>query len=82
MRNELLERVILKNLQRVETGLKEKSLMCAVEVEMDRYDITTAEFEDTLRALEDKALIDRFTTLIGDTVWGITEMGRDALKGL
>lgn len=82
MRNETLERVILKNLNRVETGLKEKSLMCAVEVEMDRYDLTTAEFEDAIRSLEDKALVDSHTTLIGDTVWGITSMGRDALKGL
>ena len=51
MRNEMLERVILKNLQRVETGLKEKSLMCAVEIEMDRPDLTTAEFEDAIRSL-------------------------------
>ncbi|MBO7206810.1 MAG: hypothetical protein J6W10_04280 [Kiritimatiellae bacterium] len=82
MRYEALERVILKNLHRVETGLKEKSLMCAVEVEMDRYDLTTNEFEDVIRSLEDKGLVDRHTTLIGDTVWGITAMGRDALKGL
>lgn len=82
MRNEMLERVILKNLQRVETGLKEKSLMCAVEIEMDRPDLTTAEFEDAIRSLEDKALVERYTNLIGDTVWGITAMGRDALKGL
>ena len=57
MRNETLERVILKNLHRVETGLKEKSLMCAVEVEMDRYDLTTNEFEDVIRSLEDKGLV-------------------------
>ena len=82
MRNETLERVILKNLQRVDTGLKQKSLMCAVEVEMDRYDLTTNEFEDAIRALEDKGLVDKWPTLLGDTVWGITEMGRNALKGL
>ena len=82
MRNEMLERAILKNLARVDTGLKQKSLMCAVEVEIDRYDVTTDEFEDTLLALEDKCLVDRHTTLIGDRVWGITQMGRDALKGL
>ena len=82
MRNEVLERVILKNLSRVELGLKEKSLICAVEVEMDRYDLTTADFEDAIRSLEDRALVDRHTTLLGDTIWGITSMGRDALKGL
>lgn len=78
----MLEKVILRNLQRVETGLKQKSLMCAVEIEMDRYDLTTSEFEDALVSLEDRALVDKHTTLIGDTVWGITAMGRDALKGL
>ena len=82
MRNRMLENVILKNLQRVETGLREKSLMCAVEIEMDRPDLTTAEFEDAIRYLEDKGLVNRFTNLIGETVWGITEMGRDSLKGL
>jgi len=82
MRNRMLETVILKNLQRVETGLREKSLMCAVEIEMDRPDLTTSEFEDAIRYLEDKALVNRFTNLIGETVWGITDMGRDALKGL
>ncbi len=82
MRNEMLERVILKNLLRVETGLKEKSLMCAVEIEMDRPDLTTSEFEDAIKSLEDKALVEKYTNLIGDTVWGITAMGRDALKGL
>jgi len=82
MRNEVLEKTILKNLQRVDTGLKQKSLMCAVEVEMDRYDLTTAEFETVLAELEDKALIEKWKTLLGDTVWGITDMGRNALKGL
>jgi len=78
----MLETVILKNLMRVETGLKEKSLMCAVEIEMDRPDLTTAEFEDAVRVLEDRGLVERFQNLLGETVWGITAAGRDALKGL
>ncbi len=82
MRNRMLETVILKNLMRVETGLKEKSLMCAVEIEMDRPDLTTAEFEDAVRVLEERGLVDRFQNLLGETVWGITAAGRDALKGL
>ncbi len=82
MRNRMLETVILKNLMRVETGLKEKSLMCAVEIEMDRPDLTTAEFEDAVRILEERGLVDRFQNLLGETVWGITAAGRDALKGL
>jgi len=82
MRNEQLEHVIMLNLRRVDCGLKAKTLQCAVEIEMDRQDLTTAEFEDALKMLEDKALIEKFDNLLGATVWGITAMGRDALKGL
>lgn len=82
MRNEQLEHVILANLRRVDCGLKAKTLQCAVEVEMDRPDLTTAEFEDCLKALEDKALINQYQNLMGNVIWGITETGRAALKGI
>jgi len=49
---------------------------------MDRHDLTTDEFIDTLVYLEDRALVDRFTNLLGETVWGITAAVKDALKGL
>lgn len=82
MKNPALERAILKILLRVGCGLKEKTLQAEVEVAMDRHDLTTDEFIDTLVYLEDRALVDRFVNLLDETVWGITAAGKDALKGL
>lgn len=82
MKNPALNTAILKILARIECGLKEKTLMAETELAMDRPDLTTDEFHDALIYLEDKALVDKWTNLIGDTVWGITAAGRDALKGL
>lgn len=82
MRNPALNNAILKILARVDCGLKEKTLMSETELAMDRHDLTTDEFRDALLFLEDKALVDRWTNLAGDVVWGVTAMGRDALKGL
>ena len=81
MRNENLEKAILKNLQRVEVGLKQKSLICAAEIEMDRYDLTTAEYEDMFISLEDRGLAEKFTAIDGDKAWKITDKGRAVLKG-
>lgn len=77
-----LNNAILKILARVDCGLKEKTLMSETELAMDRHDLTTDEFRDALLFLEDKTLVDRWTNLAGDVVWGVTAMGRDALKGL
>lgn len=82
MKNPALNNAILKILARVDCGLKEKTLMSETELAMDRHDLTTDEFHDALIFLEDKALVDRWTNLAGDVVWGVTAMGRDALKGL
>jgi len=82
MKNPALNNAILTILARVDCGLKEKTLMAETSLAMDRHDLTTDEFNDALRFLEDKALVEYWDNLIGDTVWGITKMGRDALKGL
>lgn len=82
MKNPALNNAILKILGSVDCGLKEKTLQAETELAMDRHDLTTDEFLDALNFLEDKALVDKWANLIGDTVWGITEMGKDALKGL
>ncbi len=82
MTNPALNNAILKILARVECGLREKTLQSEVELAMDRHDLTTDEFLDAVRFLEDKALVDRWTNLVGESVWGITEMGKNALKGL
>lgn len=82
MKNPALNNAILKILSRIETGLKEKTLQAETELAMDRPQLTTDEFSDALNFLEDKGLVDKWTNLLGDTVWGITDMGRSALKGL
>lgn len=82
MKNPALNNAILKILSRVDTGLKEKTLQSEVELAMDRPTLTTDEFLDAMNDLGRLALIDKWTNLLGDTVWGITAMGRDALKGL
>jgi len=82
MKNPALNSAILRILARIETGLKEKTLQAETELAMDRLDLTTDEFLDALRFLEYKALVNCFTNLIGDRVWGITAAGHDALKGL
>lgn len=82
MKNPALNNAILKILSRIETGLKEKTLQAETELAMDRPQLTTDEFSDALNFLEDKALIDKWQNLLGDTVYGITDMGRSALKGL
>lgn len=82
MKNPALNHAILKILARVDCGLREKTLQSETELAMDRPDLTTDEFLDALNFLEDKALIEKWTNLIGDQVWGISTAGKDALKGL
>ncbi len=82
MKNPALNNAILKILSRVDCGLREKTLQNEVELAMDRHDLTTDEFLDALHFLEDRTLIDKWTNLVGDSVWGVTDMGRSALKGL
>lgn len=82
MKNPALNNAILKILARVDCGLKETTLANEVALAMDRPALTTDEFYDALIYLEEKALVDKWTNLFGDTVWGITATGRDALKGL
>lgn len=82
MENRMLEITILKTLNRVDTGLKAKTLQAEVEIAMDRPDLTTDEFTDTLIKLEDKGLVDQWTNALGDKIFGITAFGKDALKGL
>ncbi len=81
MKNPMLETAILKILNRVETGLKEKTLQAETEIAMDRPQLTTDEFADAVRALEDAGLIVRDHTLLKQTMWGITPLGRAALRG-
>ena len=82
MRNPVLEHHILAILNRVDCGLKEKTLMAEVSLAMDRHDLTTLEFEDTMIYLSDRLLVENWENSLGDKVYGISNGGRDALKGL
>ena len=81
MDNPMLERTILRILDRVNCGLREKTLQAETEIAYDRRSLTSDEFLDALIALEDKALVRNRKNLIGETVWGITEAGKAALQG-
>ena len=81
MKNPMLEKTVLKILNRVETGLREKTLMAEVEIAMDRPDLTTDEFLDTLRELKSRGLVIGKKTLLGEAVWVISYLGETALKG-
>ena len=82
MKNPALNNAILKILSRLDTGLREKTLQAETELAMDRPDLTTDEFLDSLGYLEGRGLVDTWTNLIGDKIWGITAAGRDALARL
>lgn len=81
MNNPILNTTILQILNRLPAGLKEKTLQNEVGILMDRPTLTTVEFEDSIRFLEDRGLIRRDPTLLGDTLFSITPAGRDALRG-
>lgn len=81
MKNPMLEKQVLKILNRVETGLREKTLQAEVEIAMDRPTLTTDEFLDTLRELEDRELLLRETSLLGETLWSISSLGKKAILG-
>ena len=57
MVNLQLRRTILLNLERIEFGLTEESLKCAVTVETGWLRLTTNEFLTELRELERRGLI-------------------------
>lgn len=82
MRNQLIQKSILTILNRLDSVfLREATLAAEVEIAIDRP-LTTAEFGDELRYLEDKGLIERDHTLLDDRMWHITGKGKLAQKGL
>ena len=81
MKNDLLNVTILKTLNRVETGLRKKTLQSEIEIAMDRPTLTTDEFEDALIYLKDRALVETYVNMLGDEVIMISEDGKAALKG-
>lgn len=82
MKNPALYNCILRILARLDTGLKEETLAAETTVAMDNPRLTTGEFADALRFLEDKALVTTFNNLIGEKCWGVTDLGRAHLREL
>lgn len=79
MRDELTERTILKVLYRMSgVYLRQTTLAAEVEIVADRL-LTTAQFTDALRSLEDRRLISRDVTLLDEVTWSITGRGAEAL---
>ena len=82
MKNPLIQKSILTILNRLDrVALRETTLASEVEIAIDRP-LTSAEFADELRYLEDRDLIARDVDSFDETLWSITGKGELALKGL
>lgn len=79
MRCLLLELTILKVLDRIPHGSRELALANEVELLIDQKPLTYEMFSATLSDLQAKQLIESESTLLGDTKWKLTELGRKAL---
>ena len=79
-RDALLERSILDILDRLSpTPLQERTLLREAEIATDRLIVTT-DFQDSLKQLQDRKLIDRGQSALGyDQCW-ITDTGKAALR--
>ena len=62
-------------------ALRETTLASEVEIAIDRP-LTTSEFADELRFLEDRGMVVRDHDSFDETIWSITGKGELALKGL
>ena len=80
MRNQLIQKAILRILARLsDVYLREETLAAEVEIAIDRQ-LTAAEFADELNALRDLELIEKDASLLGDPMWHITGKGKLAAK--
>lgn len=82
MKNPALNNAILKILARVDCGLRIETLQSETAIAMNAPGMTSFEFASALEHLEDKGLVRQWISIIGYRTWGITEAGKDALKGL
>lgn len=80
MRNQLIQKSILKILSRLEdVYLREETLAAEVEIAIDRQ-LTAAEFADELTFLREKELIEKDASLLGEAMWHITGKGKLAAR--
>lgn len=82
MTSEKLTMSILSNLGRIEYGISLKTLQATVEINLNRADITTEEFEKEIESLKNRGLIEEYRNLMDNRFYRITELGKAALKGL
>ena len=80
MKNPLIQKMILKVLSRLpDVYLREETLAAEVEIAIDRP-MKTTEFADELIALQDRDLIEKDASLLGDPMWHITGKGKLAAQ--
>ncbi len=80
MKNQLIQKSILKILSRLEdVFLREETLAAEVEIAIDRQ-LTAAEFADELTFLREKELIEKDASLLGEAMWHITGKGKLAAR--
>ena len=80
MKNLNLYNQILLALSRRKTGMSEKTLKAETLVGYDDPTLTTDEFRDALRFLEERCMIETFEDLMGDPLIAITETGLAHLR--
>ena len=80
MKNPNLCNQILLALSRRKTGMSERTLKAETLVGYDDPTLTTEEFLDALRFLEERCMIETFEDLMGDPLIAITETGLAHLR--
>jgi len=80
VKNLSLNNQILLALSRRKTGMSERTLKAETLVGYDDPTLTTDEFRDALRFLEDHAMVETFPDLMGDPLWAITDTGLAHLR--
>ena len=80
MKNLTLNNQILLALSRRKTGMSERTLKAETLVGYDDPTLTTDEFRDALRFLEDHAMVDTFKDLMDEPLWSITDTGLAHLR--
>lgn len=80
MKNDSLNTQILLCLSRRKTGIAEKTLKAEVVIGYDDPTLSSDEFRDAMRLLEDKAMVETFPDLMGDPLWAITDTGLAHLR--
>lgn len=82
MIDQQLRREILMNLEKTKYGLTEESLKAAITISTGNINLTTSDFRKEVERLEEDGLIRSWENLNHETVFGIEELGKKALKGL